>query len=215
MLRSVFILVRPGIPNPINWQCPAILGVVDLALRPYLPKLMLFSCPDRPYLSRLLYCRFPPSRLLCNKPAVDHCCVFMKAHPPRICKQADVRAISLLLHHTPELIFRPAGELIQTPLQPSLSSPKATPWCQCIVVVASNDEESVFRLWASLEKSDGRSRSFLTHIDIGDDRSGIPRDVGGRFGQSEAQRRVLSSLQKIVCVCDVGTDHQPQTTGQQ
>ena len=115
----------------------------------------------------------------------------------------------------PSATFRTAGEPIQTPLQPSLSSPKATPWCQCIVVVASNDEESVFRLWASLEKSDGRSRSVLTHIDIGDDRSGIPRDVGGRFGRSEAQRRVLSSWRKIVCVCDVGTDHQPQTTGQQ
>ena len=84
-----------------------------------------------------------------------------------------------------------------------------------IVLVASNNEESAFRLWALLEKSDGRSRSVLTHIDIGDDRSGIPRDVGGRFGRSEAQRRVVSSLWKIVRICDGGTDHQPQTTCQQ
>ena len=112
MLRSVFILVRPGIPNLIKWQFPAILGVVDLALRPYLPNLMLPRCPDRPYLSRLLYCRFPPSRLLCNKPAVDPCCVVMNAHPHRIGKQADVRAISLLLHHTPQLIVGSLGRFV-------------------------------------------------------------------------------------------------------
>ena len=68
MLRSVFILVRPEIPNLIKWQFPVILGIVDLTLRPYLPNLMLPRCPDRPYLSRLLYCCLPPLRLLCNKP---------------------------------------------------------------------------------------------------------------------------------------------------
>ena len=115
----------------------------------------------------------------------------------------------------PSVTFRTASELIRALLQPSLSSPKATPWCQCIVVITSNDKESVFWLWVSLEKFDGRSRSVLTHIDIWDDRSGIPRDVGGRFGRSEAQQRVLSSLSKIVRICDGGTDHQPQTTCQQ
>ena len=43
---------------------------------------MLPRCPDRLHLSRLLYCCFPPSHLLCNKPAVGDCYVFMNAPPP-------------------------------------------------------------------------------------------------------------------------------------
>ena len=32
---------------------------------------------------------------------------------------------------------------------------------------------------------------LLTYIDIGDDRRGIPGDVGGLFAQVDAQRQVL------------------------
>ena len=56
----------------------------------------------------------------------------------------------------------------------------------------SNAEESVIQLWLLLEKSNSRSRLYLTHIDIRDDQHGIPGDVGGCFGQAEAQWRVVS-----------------------
>ena len=88
----------------------------------------------------------------------------------------------------PSATFQPAGESIRPPCNPRRRCQRKHGGALALALSASNATESVFRLWASVVEGTGRSRSVLTHINIGDDRSGIPRDVGGRFGRSEAQR---------------------------
>ena len=105
----------------------------------------------------------------------------------------------------PSATFRPAGESIRAPCNPRCCRQRKHGGALALALSASNDEESVFRLWASVVEGTGLTRLLLTHVDTGDDRSGILRDVGGRFGRSEAQRRVISSWCPSSRICAVGS----------